>query len=94
MYIFSTFQGDRKSEIIQLDFCSIKVLHFIKQLEHKCLMLEIGVMLQVLSYSFQYCQARGPDHVQVNSRKLQGLKKLLVIGLNVCSKLNILEDKF
>ena len=25
------------------------------------------------------CQARGPDHVQVNSRKLQGLKKLLVI---------------
>ena len=26
-----------------------------------------------------YCQARGPDHVQVNSRSLQGLKKLLVI---------------
>ena len=34
-----------------------------------------------------YCQTRGPDHVQVNSRRLQGLKKLLVIlkskGLDV-----------
>ena len=26
-----------------------------------------------------YCQAWGPDHVQVNSRRLQGLKKFLVI---------------
>ena len=28
---------------------------------------------------FANCQARGPDHVQVNSRRLQGLKKQLVI---------------
>ena len=32
-----------------------------------------------LALSLYYCQARGPDHVQVNSRRLQGLKKLSAI---------------
>ena len=35
--------------------------------------------LITISSDQSYCQARGPDHVQVNSRRLQGLKKLLVI---------------
>ena len=34
---------------------------------------------QIAVVSLHNCQARGPDHVQVNSRGLQGLKKLLVI---------------
>ena len=33
----------------------------------------------ILICIFGNCQARGPDHVQVNSGRLQGLKKLLVI---------------
>ena len=40
--------------------------------------------LITISSDQSYCQAQGPDHVQVNSRGLQGLKKLLVIGLKVC----------
>ena len=32
---------------------------------------------------FANCQARGPDHVQVNSRRLQGLKKLRSKGLDL-----------
>ena len=36
-------------------------------------------MIQIIILIWVYCQARGPDHVQVNSRRLQGLKKLLVI---------------
>ena len=30
-------------------------------------------------FLYCYCQAWGPNHVQVNCRRLQGLKKLLVI---------------
>ena len=46
-----------------------------------CLFLTLAgfnTCLGRLNYHYFYCQARGPDHVQVNSRRLQGLKKLLV----------------
>ena len=63
------------------------MLHLVLQVIDKYL----GVESQIRN-----CQAQGPDQVQVDSRRLQGLKKLKDIlksqGLDLENMVNILQE--